>query len=270
LGSNLTPENFTVLVGERWVASIETRDDMENTFYTGFRQQLPSFVRPIFPYRLTWALLMGVTDTYIGAIEHEAFHAYEGMTVPSHLAAAENAMKYEDQYPWDEAAFNKAWQSELDLLVRAVQAKTDDEARDLAQQFLSTRDARRSAAHLDPALADFERQREWLEGLAKYVELEIGRVANQTPSYKPLPAMAADPSFKSYSTRERFWSQQLGEVRRMTNRPGEVRFYYSGMAQAALLDRLSPGWKEGALKGNAGTTANEAALEGLLREAVKN
>jgi hypothetical protein len=42
---------------------------------------------------------------------------------------------------------------------------------------------------------------------------------------------------------------------------GDLRFYLSGMAQARLLDRLSPGWKDKVLPG-------PSTLEDLLREAL--
>jgi hypothetical protein len=38
---------------------------------------------------------------------------------------------------------------------------------------------------------------------------------------------------------------------RMAGDEGDGRFYYSGMAQAYLLDRLSPGWKKTALDAGA-------------------
>jgi hypothetical protein len=43
---------------------------------------------------------------------------------------------------------------------------------------------------------------------------------------------------------------------------GDGRFYYSGMAQAVLLDRLMPGWKDQVL-------VDGVSLEGLLMTAVK-
>jgi len=90
----------------------------------------------------------------------------------------------------------------------------------------------------------------------------LQREAGRSADYAPLPAIEGDPDFHAYRTRERFWSQQLGEVRRMTNRSGEVRFYYSGMAQAVLLDRFAPGWKEQAW-------SEGIWLEDLLAEAVQ-
>ena len=54
------------------------------------------------------------------------------------------------------------------------------------------------------------------------------------------------------------WSAQLGEVTRTAGRAGETRFYYSGMAQAAVLDRLLRDWKERAFE-------PDVMLEDLLR-----
>ncbi|UCG23997.1 MAG: hypothetical protein JSW55_18005 [Chloroflexota bacterium] len=51
-------------------------------------------------------------------------------------------------------------------------------------------------------------------------------------------------------------------MKRQAGQEGDVRFYYTGMAQASLLDRLSPGWKE--LGMNDGVW-----LEDLLRSAVE-
>ena len=60
----------------------------------------------------------------------------------------------------------------------------------------------------------------------------------------------------------KFQAAQLSEVKRMTNNEGEARFYYTGMAQALLLDRLMPDWKSEAF-------AESAYLEDLLRQAVE-
>lgn len=257
-----TPENFTVVVGDRWVATLGTYEYARVSFFSGFRQDLPPFLRSIVPVRLVWRLLMGDTETYIGVVAHEAFHAYQGTVAPGRLAAAEFAAPLEGQYPWDNEATEQAWQAELDALHAAVTAASDDEAAQYARRFLALREERRRSGALSAELVDYERQREWLEGLAKYAELVLQREAGRSADYAPLPAIADDPDFHAYRTRERFWSQQLGEVRRMTNRGGEVRFYYSGMAEAVLLDRFASGWK-------AQAWSEGVWLEDLLAEAVQ-
>ena len=51
-------------------------------------------------------------------------------------------------------------------------------------------------------------------------------------------------------------------MRRQAGQEGENRFYLTGMAQATLLDRLLPVWKEQAL-------AEGVFLEDLLKQAVR-
>ena len=258
---NKTPEGFTVLVGDHWVATFQTKEYSEISFYTGFREKLPPVIREVFPYRLFWDNLADDSEAYIAFLLHEAFHAYQGIVNPDRFAEAEFVIRLESQYPWDETTQRKAWQEELNLLVDATKATTDEEAAELARQFLTQRNARRAQPGLRSELVVFERQREWLEGLAKYAELTIGRTAVSTPGYKPLPDLNDDPDFNAYSTRERFWSMQLDQVRRIQNNEGEIRFYYSGFAQAVVLDRLLPGWKKQAL-------SEGIWLEDLLREAI--
>jgi hypothetical protein len=131
----------------------------------------------------------------------------------------------------------------------------------LARQFLDLRGQRRAEGRLTAALIDYEQQREWLEGLAKYAELTLLRAAADASGYQPLPAMAGDPDFESYTGSRRYWRQQMQEITRLAGREGETRFYYSGFGQAVLLDRFAPGWKEQAMQPG-------VYLEDLLRAAI--
>jgi hypothetical protein len=256
--SEKTPEAFTVLVGDRWVASFQTREYSQVAFYRDFREQLPPVISSIVPMRLFWALLMGKTEAYIAALEHESFHAYQGMLARERLVDAELSATVEASYPFD--AQEGAWRQEMDALVRAARANTEAEAGDLARQFLQLRAGRRET--LGPGQIEYERLREWEEGLAKYAELEIGRLAEADEGYRPVEGMSQDPSFQEYRGQSQFWSAQLGEARNTQGRSGETRFYYSGNALAVALDRLSPGWKSRALPGG-------EFLEDLLAEALK-
>jgi hypothetical protein len=65
----------------------------------------------------------------------------------------------------------------LETLAAAAVAESDAEAVELARQFLDLRGQRRAEGRLTAALIDYEQQREWLEGLAKYAELTLLRAA---------------------------------------------------------------------------------------------
>ncbi len=54
---------------------------------------------------------------------------------------------------------------------------------------------------------------------------------------------------------------QLEEVSRLDNKSFESRFYYSGFAQAVLLDRISPDWKKQLWQ-------EDANLEDFLKQAA--
>lgn len=253
-----TPQGFTVKVGDKWVATFMTREYSQVEFYREFRQTLPPFLSRLVPVRLVWALLMGKTDSYIAALEHESFHAYEGIQADDRLNASEEMYAVMESYPFD--AMAGPWRQEMNVLVQAAQAGTDAEARDLVRQFLQLRVARRKGLTTDQV--ELERLREWEEGLAKYVELEISRQAETNNSYLPVDAMAQDKSFKHYAGQQQFWSSQLKEAAKTQGRSGDSRFYYSGNALAVVLDRLMPGWKTRALPGG-------EFLDELLKEAVK-
>jgi len=260
---DVTPQAFTVMVGERWVSSLQTRDWATISLMQTIRQDLPSILQPVFPYRLFLGQLLGGSDKYITLTAHEAFHAYEGMQAPEKLAAAENiSIQYENQYPWDDPTLQNEWQKELDLLTQALQTTDPAKTKELARQFLSSRTARRDAANLSTNLVGYEQQREWEEGLARYAELEIWRLAS-SGDYTPIPETSVLTDFDQYAGFDNRWSQEIGQISRMADDQGDGRFYYSGMAQAFMLDRLMPDWKQKAF--------NEGVwLEDLLAEAVGN
>jgi hypothetical protein len=251
------PQNFAVRVGERWVASMGTKWGADNFLITKFREMMPGPLKPVFPYRL----LIQPSEVQMTGVLHESFHVYQAQVAPAHLERAESAYGSENAYWAADQAMHAAWEAEINLLARAVSARSNEDAADLARQFLAQRDARRTEHSLDSALVDFERLIEWEEGLAKYVELSIWRVAADTPDYAPLPALADDPDFRRYATYDQRWSQELDQMKRQAKTEGDVRFYYTGMAQATLLDRLMAGWKDHIL-------SEDVALEDLMRDAL--
>jgi hypothetical protein len=252
-----TPQSFTVLVGDRWVATFTTREYSQVSFYTDFRENLPPILSNVVPVRLVWSFLMGKTESYIAALEHESFHAWEGNTTLEKFTASEEMYSVEANYPYDD--MNEPWKQEMDALVNAAQAKTESEARDLARQFLELRAQRRQ--RLTAEQVELEQLREWEEGLAKYAELEISRLAEESGEYQPTESMAQDKGFKNYQGQQQFWRKQLEQAAGPVVLSGDTRFYYSGNAIAVVLDRLLPGWKTRALPGGEN-------LDDLLKEAV--
>jgi hypothetical protein len=256
-----TPENFTVRVGEGWAATLQTKEYSFIRFVEGFGGELPPVVRDVFPYRVVWRPLGGDSEAYIAGLVHEAFHSYQGMVAYDHFAEAEEVAAVENRYPWEDEALKEAWRKELDILAGAAGVNSRAEAVDLAGRFLEQRNMRRAMPGMEAEWADYERQREWLEGLAKYAELSITRLAATDSGYAAIPAIEEDPEFHDYASRGRFWKQQFQELKRMSNREGEIRLYYTGMAQATLLDWIMPDWRSQAMK-------PDSYLEDILRAAI--
>jgi hypothetical protein len=252
------PQNFAVRVGDRWVASMATKYETDAFVIEMIRDVLPAPLKPVIPYRL----LIQPSEVQMSAVLHETFHVYQALVALERLDKAEASHADGEQYWEMDVAMHKEWRQEIDLLSRALKAKSEEQAATLVRQFLEQRERRRAAHGIDASLADYERQFEWEEGLAKYVELMIWRKAYHTENYEPLQIVADDPSFKGYATFEQRWSQEIGQMKRQAGQEGETRFYYTGMAQAVLLDRLLPGWKEQILSEN-------IWLETLLAEAVE-
>lgn len=253
-----TPQAFTVLVGERWVAALPTREWL----LISLSRQMRDDFGPLFPHWWLARQTMGASERYIQGLAHESFHAFIGGIAADRLAAGENAARrWEKVYPWNNQALQTDWQSELDILARALRAGSEEEVAELARQFLTQRAARRQAARLSTDLTSYERWREWQEGLAKYAELILWREAHASPDYQPSAGMMSDSDFGQYAGFPQHWENELGNLTRRAGDEGDGRFYYTGMAQAVLLDRLSPEWKARAMQDN-------IWLEDLLAQAL--
>ncbi len=246
-GRTAKNQAFAVKIGERWAGSMATKEWFQISFASRLREQLPGPLRPVFPYPLVLRLL-GVrsSDKYISAVLHETFHAYQATVSPARFELAQKANAAERAYPWDDPDIRRAWRSELQLLARALNAGSNSEAADLAREFVEARRQRRQNPAMNPASIDYERQVEWLEGLGKYAELKVwreGAISRQYGAYRPFPELLSDHEFSNYGTFSRAWSGEISTLRNQDASRSDTRFYYSGMAQAFLLDRLVPDWK---------------------------
>jgi hypothetical protein len=260
---DITPEAFTVRVGEQWAASMQTYEWMRISLVEVIRADLPDFAKPIFPYKLFINQLVSGQDQYITLIVHERFHAYQGILAERKLTKAEvTNLEQQDNYPWADEALETAWRAELALLVEALEEENPEQQAALVNEFLAMRNDRRNNANLNNDLISYEQQREWLEGLARYAELKIWELA-ASPNYTPLPETSELTDFDSYQNFDARWRAELNQFSQMADDEGDGRFYYSGMAQAYLLDELMPDWKERIL-------GEGIWLEDLLAEVIQN
>ncbi|MEW5986627.1 MAG: NUDIX domain-containing protein [Chloroflexota bacterium] len=248
-------ENFTVQIGQVWVASMATKWETDTFFREQLQSLFPPVIEQVFPYRL----LIMPSEVQMTGVLHESFHAYQAQVALARLQDAEEAYAQAAAYWAADSGMADDWEAEIEWLIAAANAGSDDEATQLARQFLQQRAGRRE--RLPASLISYERRLEWLEGLAKYVEVAIWRQAAESATYQPLPAVTEDADFRGYTTFDQRWSQEISQLRRQARLEGEVRFYYTGLVMGFVLDRLSPDWKSQILAGG-------VWLETLLEEAV--
>ena len=241
---NKTPENFTVKVGDNWVSTMQTREYAEVAFYNGFRDELPPVINWVFPYKIFWNLVMGDAENYVSGLMHEAFHAYQAVSVYNKFAKAESIARLSSDYPWESPKNQDGWSQEADLLLQAYKSESDTSLNKYIRKFLQQREQRRTSANISSSFIEYEQNREWLEGLAKYVELQTGIMASEIPQYKSDPKIKILSDFNDYENSKSYLEQQITEAKRAAARVGESRFYYLGMLQAMLLDRVAPEWKK--------------------------
>ena len=160
---------------------------------------------------------------------HEKFHVFQALRHPDWKP---NDLALFD-YPADSIEAVTLRQMEIEELRRAVRAEREEDARGWARAFLNIR--RQRLAALPARHARYEREAQRLEGLAEYVEF----LARGHGLEEDFPASEFAPSA-----------------------PREMA-YGEGRWVAALLDRLSPRWKEAMEEGE--FAYPEQKLDSVLR-----
>lgn len=194
---------------------------------------------------LTYDRLGGDPYDTLGLIAHEAFHVYQNLQAPG-KGANELALR---SYPVLSVINNVGFALEGAALADALRANEPKQLRAAIVRWLAVRRDRRS--HLTSEAIDYEDGTEYNEGLAKYIEY---RLCSVLEGRKAGPAMKWVQGFHGYHdlsfARERLIDQMVEHMRGEANvnndpygsSPLRMRFYYSGMAIAALLDKLVPNW----------------------------
>ncbi len=230
------PKAFAVLVNGKWACKMGELNQMNFEFLNGIRQEFPPVIAQLFPYFFAKI----EPDQYIVSLLHETFHAYQAINNTSRFKNVESLYSLEKKYPYDNADFIKLWNKEGRLLYEAFSTNDKDSTKKHIQDFLQTRKRRREMFHFTEDLINFERELEWLEGLAKYAEIRF---------YE----LAAEESRESEEIQYRkglpHWEMEFDRLReKLGKQKSDFRFYLSGMAQARALDLLYPEWKKNALQ----------------------
>ena len=243
---------FAVPVGDLWAASLDTLSYMNQSMKKQLREKIP-------PEKLTSGMLkmMEITPAqHVVSLLHEAFHAFQALRIQVRFLGASGMYSSEKHYPFKDEVFRDAWNQEGALLASALREDDDTERLALIRKFLDMRTKRRSDASLSQELISLEREFEWLEGLAKYVEMKFAELGS---------SQQGEAESKAYRiVWNRLRMDFIYRLNNLGNLHGDLRFYLSGAIQAMILDKIRPDWKQEMMH------QENVCLEDLLRNSVMN
>lgn len=211
------------------------------------------------------------SDLYVTVLVHEAFHVYQWDALRLWMQRMQENCSHgneEGDVPLERAYEDQQVQElqrrEGEWLSRALEAMDRESIVRCAGEFLLARAARRQRMEqiLGPDAAcaiELERQQEWIEGLARYVEIRAWQIGSM-PGYRPTEALLGDPAFHGYRagrSRTGFsWGAEelIGQIGQ--GAVGSDAWYTLGSGQALVLDRLNVPWHSEAM--------GPMALEDLL------
>ncbi len=238
------------MVGARWAAMVPARTPNPHGTASGLSGRLPPLLDAMVSSASNPDLALGATDAAISRAIRQAFYAFQAQAGGSRLSAA-TQLAQDKQATVAYAAPNvrDGRRAELSILAEAVRVPSDAVAELRACRFVEERRRRRTAT--GDAMAAYEREREWAEGLARYAQLMAWQKAAASPSYLPVAALSSDATFKRYTAADAVWQRELEQMPRAADDPAAY-YAVSGMGQALVLDRIYPGWKNLALTTPAG------------------
>ena len=227
---------FAVLVDRKWACKMGELNQMNFEFLNGIRQEFPPILAQLFPYFLAEIK----PDQYIVSLLHEMFHAYQAMHDSVRFEKIQSLYRLEQKYPYEDSEFIELWNKEGSLLSEAFSINEKSKIKEKVKEFLQIRKQRREMFNFSDELKNFERELEWLEGLAKYAEIRFYELASEESS--EIDAI-------KYQKGLPHWQMEFDRLRKnLGEQNSDFRFYLSGMAQAKILDILYPDWKNGVLQ----------------------
>lgn len=238
-----TPQAFIVRIGNTYAASMTTKAWTSIRMVQLIKSELPAVLKPVFPYFLFTNHFN--SDWYISAVLHESFHVLQARVAYNRLVESEQSTALETEYPWGDDRFREQWLKERQILAEALETKDSLDLKKKVVEWSAFRKERRE--ELPENLVHYEQRREWLEGLAKYAEIAIWQAAYESEDYEPVQGMLQDSEFDRYQEAPDYRSREISQLR-SDLQFSESMFYYTGWAQAELLDRLDTGWKAKIMK----------------------
>src|SRR5208283_893952 len=184
------------------------------------------------------------------AVMHEHFHQLQWAQPEYIKAIADLGLSHGDAtgmwmlnypFPYDNPDVASAFEYLRDTLLNALNEVDQQKFHPLVKKYLQER--KRFFAQLLPGDHKYFSFQLWQEGVARYIQIKSAEAAGD---YQPSAAYAALPDYTPFSTYAlTARARTLDELRHIdiTQSKREV-FYSFGAAEALLLDRINPGWKD--------------------------
>ncbi len=181
---------------------------------------------------------------------HEVFHCYQGLARirDPYVGKFSNYNDLSFPFPYSDLNQSAALRLEAEVVFRLATADPGDSPSLVTQGRLLPLTWRiQRALSSEPAFQDYKLLTEWTEGVARYTERELARLAATQAAYRPTPSFVRTFRESSY---ESVFRQQYGDTNMINpirfvgvGVRGQVMFYYLGMGKAYALDRINPGWR---------------------------
>ena len=186
---------------------------------------------------------------WVLTLAHEHFHQwqysrpdYYTRVAALDLAGGDSTGMWMLNYPFPYKSAEVS--AEFDTLARALRAALSDTSNGSGERHvMAVASARRRLrgvlAERDHRYLDFQF---WQEGIARYTEVAVARVA--AARYKPTPAFLALPDAEPFAVVAAQLRREIVETESVSLTNERVAFYPVGAALALWLDRAEPSWRQ--------------------------
>jgi len=200
------PQAFAVLVADKWIGSMGTKDT--------FNKQMANAVPFFFPPQA----IIADDEHHKAMIIHEMVHAWQANNNNTRFVLIKTKHDICADY-YNDQEFTELITQEAYFLEQAISAGQYEDVLSYAKKFLETRERRRTECNMSMTEIQNEVDFEWLEGLARYAE------------------------YKASANSDSMVAKNLLDIDLKVKVKADDRYYTLGMGQALVLDKLQKEWK---------------------------
>ncbi|MDB5229779.1 MAG: hypothetical protein JWN76_584 [Chitinophagaceae bacterium] len=179
---------------------------------------------------------------------HELFHVYQGFrkVINPFTDGYENFNDLTFPFPYNDTLVLASLRIESEFIFNIIKKEnlTAEDSTVIKKVFNKYQIVENKILDKAPFIK-FKQRAEWIEGVAKYAETQLGIFASDSTLYAPTSEFSKLAGKDIFTGLADTHKTQLNPIRFVGEGvKGRMMFYYLGMAKAYLLDRIKPGWKK--------------------------